>query len=49
MSFLTEWRYQLVLKENTKLIQRDSNKVLANYIDIREESLSRIKKQERRF
>jgi CRP-like cAMP-binding protein len=36
-------RYQLVLKENPKLIQRVSNKILASYIDIREETLSRIK------
>jgi CRP-like cAMP-binding protein len=36
-------RYELVLKENPALIQRLSNKVLASYLDIREETLSRLK------
>lgn len=36
-------RYNLVLKENPILLQRLSNKVLASYLDIREETLSRIK------
>jgi CRP-like cAMP-binding protein len=36
-------RYENVLKENPALIQRISNKVLASYLDIREETLSRLK------
>jgi len=36
-------RYDNVLKENPLLIQRLSNRVLASYLDIREETLSRLK------
>ena len=36
-------RYDNVLKENPILIQRLSNRVLASYLDIREETLSRLK------
>ena len=36
-------RYDTVLKENPLLIQRVSNRVLASYLDIREETLSRLK------
>lgn len=36
-------RYEQVLKENPVLIQRLSNKVLASFLDIREETLSRLK------
>ncbi len=36
-------RYDLVLNENPILIQRLSNKLLASYLDIREETLSRLK------
>jgi len=36
-------RYEIVLKENPVLIQRLSNSVLASYLDIREETLSRLK------
>ena len=36
-------RYGLVLIENPVLIQRLSNRVLASYLDIREETLSRLK------
>jgi CRP-like cAMP-binding protein len=36
-------RYNLVLKETPSLIQGVSNKVLASYLDIREETLSRLK------
>lgn len=36
-------RYDNVLKENTVLIQRISNRILASYLDIREETLSRLK------
>jgi len=38
-------RYEQVLKENPALIQRLSNKVLASYLDMREETLSRLKSQ----
>jgi CRP-like cAMP-binding protein len=36
-------RYEMVLNQNPILIQRLSNKVLASYLDIREETLSRLK------
>jgi len=36
-------RYDLVLAENAALIQRLSNRVLASYLDMREETLSRLK------
>ncbi len=36
-------RYQQLLKENPHFIQRLSNRVLASYLDIREETLSRLK------
>jgi CRP-like cAMP-binding protein len=36
-------RYELLLKENPALIQRLSNKILASYIDVRQETLSRLK------
>jgi len=36
-------RYNIVLKENPVLIQRLSNRILASYLDIREETLSRLK------
>jgi len=36
-------RYAQVLQHNPALIQRLTNKVLASYLDIREETLSRIK------
>ncbi|VTR41108.1 Crp/Fnr family transcriptional regulator [Sphingobacterium thalpophilum] len=36
-------RYDNVLKGNPMLIQRLSNRVLASYLDIREETLSRLK------
>jgi len=36
-------RYQQVLEENPALIQRVSNKVLASYLDINPETLSRLK------
>jgi len=37
-------RYETVLKENPVLLQRLSNRVLASYLDIREETLSRLKR-----
>jgi CRP-like cAMP-binding protein len=36
-------RYDQLLKENPAFIQRLSNKVLASYLDVREETLSRLK------
>jgi CRP-like cAMP-binding protein len=36
-------RYDIVLKDNPVLIQRLSNRILASYLDIREETLSRLK------
>ncbi|MCL6216930.1 Crp/Fnr family transcriptional regulator [Zunongwangia pacifica] len=36
-------RYNNVLKESPFLIQRLSNRILASYLDIREETLSRLK------
>ena len=36
-------RYDIILKENPVFIQRLSNRVLASYLDIREETLSRLK------
>ena len=36
-------RYQQLLKENPHFIQRLSNRVLASYLDVREETLSRLK------
>lgn len=36
-------RYDQLLKENPALVQRLSNKVLASYLDVREETLSRLK------
>lgn len=38
-------RYTVVLKETPTLVQRLSNRVLATYLDIREETLSRLKSQ----
>ncbi len=38
-------RYEQLLTENPVLIQRLSNKVLASYLDMREETLSRLKSQ----
>lgn len=36
-------RYDRLAKENPALLQRLSNKVLASYLDVREETLSRLK------
>lgn len=38
-------RYEQLLKEHPVFIQRLSNKVLASYLDMREETLSRLKSQ----
>jgi CRP-like cAMP-binding protein len=38
-------RYEELLKNNPALTQRLSNKVLASYLDMREETLSRLKSQ----
>ncbi len=39
-------RYNELLSENPALIQRVSNKVLASYLDIRQETLSRLKSRD---
>ncbi len=36
-------RYDQLIKENPMLIQRLSNRILASYLDMREETLSRVK------
>jgi TRAP-type mannitol/chloroaromatic compound transport system substrate-binding protein len=36
-------RYEQLLTENPAFVQRLSNKVLASYLDMREETLSRLK------
>lgn len=36
-------RYEIILNENPALVQQVSNKILASYLDIREETLSRLK------
>lgn len=36
-------RYDFVINENPQFLQRLSNKILASYLDIREETLSRLK------
>ncbi|MBS1600695.1 MAG: Crp/Fnr family transcriptional regulator [Bacteroidetes bacterium] len=38
-------RYEQLLQENPVFIQKLSNKVLASYLDMREETLSRLKSQ----
>jgi len=38
-------RYEKSLKENPALVQRLSNKILASYLDITQETLSRLKSQ----
>jgi CRP-like cAMP-binding protein len=38
-------RYEKVIEENPILIQKVSNRILASYLDIREETLSRLKSQ----
>ena len=38
-------RFDLILHENPFFVQRLSNKVLASYLDMREETLSRLKSQ----
>ena len=40
-------RYETVMKENPGLMQRLSNRVMASYLDMREETLSRLKSGER--
>ena len=36
-------RYDQLILENPKIVQRVSNKVLASYLDIKQETLSRLK------
>jgi CRP-like cAMP-binding protein len=45
MTLDTKQRFQKLLKGNPALIQRLSNKVLASFLDMREETLSRIKRK----
>ena len=43
MTLTARQRYERILSENPILIQQVSNKVLASYLDMREETLSRLK------
>ena len=46
MSFITmnaQERYNELMKQNPKVIQRLSNKIVANYINVSQETLSRLK------
>jgi CRP-like cAMP-binding protein len=43
VTLTSKQRYDIILQENPLLVQRLSNRVLASYLDIREETLSRIK------
>ncbi|TSJ44932.1 Crp/Fnr family transcriptional regulator [Fluviicola chungangensis] len=36
-------RYEQLIRENPKVVQRVSNKILASYLDIKQETLSRLK------
>ena len=36
-------RYSQLIKENPKVVQRLSNKIIASYLDIKQETLSRLK------
>jgi CRP-like cAMP-binding protein len=45
MTLNAKQRYQKLLKGNPLLIQRLSNRVLASFLDMREETLSRIKSE----
>ena len=36
-------RYNQLIKENPKVVQRVSNKILASYLDVKQETLSRLK------
>lgn len=36
-------RYEELIKENPKIIQRISNKILASYLDVKQETMSRLK------
>lgn len=45
MTLTAQQRFQKLLHGNPQLIQRLSNKVLASFLDMREETLSRIKSQ----
>lgn len=38
-------RYDQLIRENPKMVQRVSNKILASYLDIKQETLSRLKSQ----
>lgn len=43
VTLTAQQRYRQLLSENPALVRRLSNKVLASYLDIRQETLSRIK------
>jgi CRP-like cAMP-binding protein len=45
MTLTAKQRYDQLLQANAILVQRLSNKVLASYLDLREETLSRLKSQ----
>lgn len=36
-------RYEQLIKENPKIVQRISNKIVASYLDLKQETLSRLK------
>ncbi len=36
-------RYDLLIRENPQMVQRVSNKILASYLDVKQETLSRLK------
>lgn len=43
VTLTAQQRFNTVFKENPALIQRLSNRILATYLDVREETLSRLK------
>lgn len=49
VTLTAQQRYDFVLKENPEFIQRLSNRILASYLDVREETLSRLKSKMSRF
>lgn len=49
LTLTAKQRYFNLLKDNPVLIQRLSNRVLSSYLDMREETLSRIKSQQNDF
>jgi len=43
VTLTVQQRYEQLLRDNPEFVQRLSNKVLASYLDMREETLSRLK------